>query len=239
MRCRARLRFPVGLCGAFARANPDVPRTTSPQGLLSVRARPQLPTAASLAGASSRRCRSSPSETDTSGRKARKGRSHAICHKMHGGWGTGRVLHHRKRSRGRARRTWTSCARACSPARRKSWRASSRTSRRCRPAGHLKQVQQQIKEVSAACESDVEKFCWEAPIGKGGLASCLRSTRRSSRLTARTRSRRRRRNPDDRAPGPRVLPRSSRGSHQTQKDERGGVHGAGAPVRVQADLREP
>ena len=39
---------------------------------------------------------------------------------------------------------------------------------------HLKQVQQQLKEVSAACEADLEKFCWEAPIGKGGLASCLR-----------------------------------------------------------------
>jgi hypothetical protein len=41
-------------------------------------------------------------------------------------------------------------------------------------SSHLKQVQQQLKEVSAACEPDVEKFCWEAPIGKGGLASCLK-----------------------------------------------------------------
>ena len=49
-------------------------------------------------------------------------------------------------------------------------------------AGHLKQVQQQIKEVSAACESDVEKFCWEAPIGKGGLASCLK--KHSAELSA-------------------------------------------------------
>jgi hypothetical protein len=41
-------------------------------------------------------------------------------------------------------------------------------------SSHLKQVQQEIKQVAAACEPDVEKFCWEAPIGKGGLASCLK-----------------------------------------------------------------
>ena len=41
-------------------------------------------------------------------------------------------------------------------------------------SSHLKQVQGELKAISAACEADVEKFCWEAPIGKGGLASCLK-----------------------------------------------------------------
>ena len=41
-------------------------------------------------------------------------------------------------------------------------------------SSHLKQVRQQLKHVSAACEPDMEKFCWDAPIGKGGLASCLK-----------------------------------------------------------------
>ena len=39
-----------------------------------------------------------------------------------------------------------------------------------------------MKQVSAACEPDVEKFCWEAPIGKGGLASCLK--KHSAELSA-------------------------------------------------------
>jgi hypothetical protein len=41
-------------------------------------------------------------------------------------------------------------------------------------AGHLKQVQQGMKQLSAACEPDVEKYCFDAPIGKGGMASCLK-----------------------------------------------------------------
>lgn len=49
-------------------------------------------------------------------------------------------------------------------------------------AGHLKQVQQQVKQLSAACEPDVERFCFNAPIGKGGLASCLK--KHSSELSA-------------------------------------------------------
>ncbi len=49
-------------------------------------------------------------------------------------------------------------------------------------AGYLKQVQEQIKHVSAACEPDLEKFCWETPIGKGGLASCLK--KHSAELSA-------------------------------------------------------
>ncbi len=39
----------------------------------------------------------------------------------------------------------------------------------------LKEVQQQIKQVSAACEPDVEKFCFETPMGKGAIAKCLKS----------------------------------------------------------------
>jgi Cysteine rich repeat len=41
-------------------------------------------------------------------------------------------------------------------------------------ADNLKQVQQQVKQVSAACEPDVEKFCFDTPMGKGGIASCLK-----------------------------------------------------------------
>jgi Cysteine rich repeat len=39
---------------------------------------------------------------------------------------------------------------------------------------HLKEVQAELKKVSAACEPDMEKFCWETPMGKGGIASCLK-----------------------------------------------------------------
>jgi hypothetical protein len=41
-------------------------------------------------------------------------------------------------------------------------------------SSYLKQVQAQLKQVSNACEPDMEKFCWETPIGKGGLAKCLK-----------------------------------------------------------------
>jgi Golgi apparatus protein 1 len=39
---------------------------------------------------------------------------------------------------------------------------------------HLKEVQGELKAISAACEGDVEKFCWETPMGKGGIANCLK-----------------------------------------------------------------
>lgn len=41
-------------------------------------------------------------------------------------------------------------------------------------AAHIKEVKQQLKQVSDACEKDMERFCWETPIGKGGIASCLK-----------------------------------------------------------------
>jgi hypothetical protein len=41
-------------------------------------------------------------------------------------------------------------------------------------ASQMKQVQAGLKQVSQACEPDVEKFCWDTPIGKGGIASCLK-----------------------------------------------------------------
>jgi hypothetical protein len=41
-------------------------------------------------------------------------------------------------------------------------------------ASQMKQVQAGLKQVSNACESDVEKFCWDTPMGKGGIASCLK-----------------------------------------------------------------
>lgn len=37
----------------------------------------------------------------------------------------------------------------------------------------MKEVQHGLKQVTEACEPDVEKYCFDAPIGKGGLASCL------------------------------------------------------------------
>jgi hypothetical protein len=48
----------------------------------------------------------------------------------------------------------------------------SEVSSKC--AAHLKQVRTELAKLSEACEPDVEKFCWETPIGKGGLASCLK-----------------------------------------------------------------
>ena len=41
-------------------------------------------------------------------------------------------------------------------------------------AGNIKQAQQAMKQLSAACEADVEKYCFDTPIGKGGIASCLK-----------------------------------------------------------------
>jgi hypothetical protein len=40
--------------------------------------------------------------------------------------------------------------------------------------GNLKEVGQAMKQMSNACEPDIEKFCWNTPIGKGGIASCLK-----------------------------------------------------------------
>lgn len=39
---------------------------------------------------------------------------------------------------------------------------------------HVKEVRHQLKQVSDACEPDIEKFCWETPMGKGGIAKCLK-----------------------------------------------------------------
>lgn len=41
-------------------------------------------------------------------------------------------------------------------------------------SAHVKQVRQELKKVSNACEPDMEKFCWETPMGKGGIAKCLK-----------------------------------------------------------------
>jgi Golgi apparatus protein 1 len=40
---------------------------------------------------------------------------------------------------------------------------------------YMTKVKQQMKTVGEACEPDVEKFCWQTPAGKGGIASCLKS----------------------------------------------------------------
>jgi hypothetical protein len=41
-------------------------------------------------------------------------------------------------------------------------------------AGNMTEVRQTLKQFSKACESDVEKYCWDAPAGVQGLASCLK-----------------------------------------------------------------
>ena len=41
-------------------------------------------------------------------------------------------------------------------------------------ATHVKEVKAELKKVSDACEPDIEKFCWETPMGKGGIAKCLK-----------------------------------------------------------------
>jgi hypothetical protein len=38
----------------------------------------------------------------------------------------------------------------------------------------VKHVQAGLKQVSNACEADVERFCWDTPAGKGGIGSCLK-----------------------------------------------------------------
>jgi hypothetical protein len=42
-------------------------------------------------------------------------------------------------------------------------------------ATKMKQVKAELKKVSDACEPDIEKFCWDTPMGKGGIAKCLKS----------------------------------------------------------------
>jgi hypothetical protein len=50
----------------------------------------------------------------------------------------------------------------------------------------LKQVKQQMKALSDACDADVEKFCWDTPVGKGGIANCLK--KHSAELSAECKS---------------------------------------------------
>jgi hypothetical protein len=41
-------------------------------------------------------------------------------------------------------------------------------------AKSIQQVQAQLKKLSAACEPDVEKFCWSIPAGRGAIVQCLK-----------------------------------------------------------------
>ena len=41
-------------------------------------------------------------------------------------------------------------------------------------ATNIKSAQQAIKQMSDACEPDIEKFCFDTTMGKGGVASCLK-----------------------------------------------------------------
>jgi len=41
-------------------------------------------------------------------------------------------------------------------------------------ASGIQQVTAQLKKLSAACEPDIEKFCWDTPMGKGAVAQCLK-----------------------------------------------------------------
>jgi hypothetical protein len=38
----------------------------------------------------------------------------------------------------------------------------------------IQQLKAQLKTTAAACEPDVEKFCWDTPVGKGGITQCLK-----------------------------------------------------------------
>jgi hypothetical protein len=40
---------------------------------------------------------------------------------------------------------------------------------------HLKEVQASVKQLSAACKPDVEKYCLDTPAGKGAIAKCLKA----------------------------------------------------------------
>jgi hypothetical protein len=39
---------------------------------------------------------------------------------------------------------------------------------------NLAAVKQAAKQVSAACQPDIEQFCMNTPVGKGGIAKCLK-----------------------------------------------------------------
>jgi hypothetical protein len=41
-------------------------------------------------------------------------------------------------------------------------------------AKHMKAVEAQVKHVAEACKPDVEKFCFDTPVGKGGVVGCLK-----------------------------------------------------------------
>ncbi len=48
----------------------------------------------------------------------------------------------------------------------------SEVSKACKT--NLTQVQQALKQVSQACEPDVEKYCMDTPTGKGAIVNCLK-----------------------------------------------------------------
>jgi hypothetical protein len=41
-------------------------------------------------------------------------------------------------------------------------------------ATNIKSAQQAVKQVSDACEPDIEKYCFDTTMGKGGVAACLK-----------------------------------------------------------------
>jgi hypothetical protein len=41
-------------------------------------------------------------------------------------------------------------------------------------AGNVTEVKQTLKQVGNACEPDIETYCWNTPIGQGGIAGCLK-----------------------------------------------------------------
>jgi hypothetical protein len=41
-------------------------------------------------------------------------------------------------------------------------------------ATNMKAAEQAVKQMSEACEPDIEKFCFDTTMGKGGVASCLK-----------------------------------------------------------------
>ena len=41
-------------------------------------------------------------------------------------------------------------------------------------ATNMKAAEQAVKQMSDACEPDIEKFCFDTTMGKGGVASCLK-----------------------------------------------------------------
>ena len=41
-------------------------------------------------------------------------------------------------------------------------------------ATNMKAAEQAVKQMSDACEPDIEKYCFDTTMGKGGVASCLK-----------------------------------------------------------------